>query len=82
MLLDTSAMDDYPTVGSSASMGSTEPSLAKSSKKTRSSKAEGFMNVCLPSDGSAYSDTSFIKGIVESLLLPADRKRFANIGPV
>ena len=36
----------------------------------------------LLSDGSVYSNPSFVKGIVDSLLLPADHKRLAEIGLV
>ena len=63
-------------------MGSTKPSPTKSLKNTRSSKVEDFVNVCFPSNRSAYSDPSFVKGIADSLLLSADYKRFADIGLV
>ena len=36
----------------------------------------------LPAKGSAYSDPSFVKDVTEGLLLPADRKRLSEIGPV
>ena len=40
------------------------------------------MSVSLSLDGSAYFDPSFIKDVAEDLFLPADRRRFANIGPM
>ena len=40
------------------------------------------MAVPMTSDGSSYSDPSFVKDATEALLLPADRKRLAEIGPV
>ena len=40
------------------------------------------MVVPMPSDGSAYSDPSFVKDTTEALLLPADGNRLAKIGPV
>ena len=36
----------------------------------------------LPAEGSAYSDPSFVKEVTEALLLPVDRKRLKEIGPV
>lgn len=45
----------------------------------RSSEAKGFVNISLTSDGSSYSKPSFIKGVVDSLFLLADYKRFLNI---
>ena len=38
------------------------------------------MNISL--DGSMYSNPLFVKGVAESLLLPTDRKRLAEIRPV
>jgi len=38
--------------------------------------------VMLPADGSAYFDQSFVRDVVDTLLLPVDRKRLTNIGPV
>ena len=63
---------------------SVELSLAKSTKRARSksSKSEGTLIVTLPVDGSAYSDPSFMKDVIESLLLPADRKRLNDFGPM
>ena len=63
---------------------SVEPSLAKSTKKanSKSSEDEGMQTVTLPAKGSAYSDPSFIKDVTEGLLLPADRKRLNEIGPM
>ena len=63
-------------------MGSIELFPTKSSKKMRSSKVEGIVTVSLPSEGSAYSNPSFVKGVADSLLLPANHKRLANISPV
>ena len=63
---------------------SVEPSPAKSAKKakSRSSEDEGKVVVTLPTEGSAYSDPSFVKEVTEGILLPADRKRLNEIGPV
>ena len=58
MMQDTSVVDDYPTAWLSAHEGSAEPSPAKSSRKAKSSEAEGFVTVNLPSDGFMYSDPS------------------------
>ena len=40
------------------------------------------MVVPIPSDGSTYSDPSFVKEATEALLLPTDQKRLTKIGPV
>ena len=63
---------------------SIELSPAKFAKKARSKsyEVEGIVTVSLPTDGSAYSDPSFVKDVTEALLLPADRKRLNEIGPV
>ena len=63
---------------------SVEPSAAKSAKKakTKSSEAEGKVLVGFPAEGSAYSDHSFVNEVTEGMLLPADRKRLTEIGPV
>ena len=63
---------------------SPDPSPAKSVKrvKSKSSEGEGTLTISLPADGSAYSDPSFVKELSETLLLPADRKRLVDIGPV
>ena len=55
-------------------MASAEPSPAKSAKKAKgkSSKGGDSVVVPMPSDGSVYSDPSFIKDTTEALLLPAD----------
>ena len=36
----------------------------------------------LPTEGSAYSDPSFVKDGIDVLLLPTDCKRLNEIGPV
>ena len=40
------------------------------------------MTVPLPTDGSVYSNPSFVKDVTEALLLSTDRKRLNEIGPV
>ena len=40
------------------------------------------MVVTLLAKGSTYSDPSFVKDVTEGLILPADRKRLNEIGPV
>lgn len=82
MLPNISVVDDHLAPGSSAFMGSFEPSLAKSLEKTRSSEAEGFVTMSLLSDKSTYSNPSSMKGVADSLLLPSDCKRFVDIGPI
>ena len=82
MMPDTSVVDDHLTAGSSVPAGSTEPSLAKFLRKTKSSEVEGFMTMKLPSNRSTYFDPSFIKGVVETLLLLADHKRFVDLKTV
>ena len=95
-LPDTRVMDDpegykLSKAEVAATQGKTPPastsielSLAKSAKKARSKSYEGkgTMTVSLPDDWSAYSDPSFVRDITEVLLLPADRKRLNEIGPV
>ena len=56
----------------------------KSAKKAKGKSLEGggTVTVHMPSDGSAYSDPSFVKDGTEALLLPVDRKRLAEIGLV
>ena len=63
---------------------SPDPSPTKSTKrvKSKSSEGEGTLTISLPVDRSAYSDPSFVKELFETLLLPTDRKRLADIGPV
>ncbi|KAL5550064.1 hypothetical protein UlMin_000240 [Ulmus minor] len=70
--------------GTNAASGSIEPSPAKSAKKakTKSSEEEGKVLVAFPAKGSAYSDPSFVNEVTEGMLLPADRKRLTEIGPV
>ena len=58
--------------------------MVKSAKKAKSrlSEVKGKVMVTLPAEGSAYSDPSFVKEVTEGLLLPADRRRLNEIGPV
>ena len=72
------------SVAAAGARVSPDPSPAKSAKraKSKSSEGEGTLTVSLPADGSAYSDPSFVRELSETLLLPADRKRLADIGPV
>ena len=71
-------------VGKSQGAASAEPSPVKSAKKAKGKSSEGGDSVVvpMPSDGSVYSDPSFVKEVIEALLLPADRKRLAEIGLV
>ena len=63
---------------------SPDPSPARSAKKakSKSSEGEGTLTISLPADGSAYSNPSFVTELSDTLLLPADRKRMVDIGPV
>ena len=63
---------------------SLDPSPAKSAKmaKSKSFEGEGTLTVSLLVAGSAYSDPSFVKELFETLIMPADRKRLADIGPI
>ena len=63
---------------------SVELSPAKATKKVRSKsfEGEGTLTVTIPADGFAYFDLSFFKDMSESLLLPTNRKRLNDIGPV
>ena len=63
---------------------SVEPSPVKSAKKakSRSFEDEGKVVVTLLAEGSAYSDPSFVKEVIEGLLLPADWRRLNEIRPV
>ena len=95
-LPDTRVVDDpkaykQSKAGASAAQTGTppvstlvEPSLVKSAKKakSRSSENEGKIVVTLPAEGSAYSNPSFVNEVMEGLLLPADRRRLNEIGPV
>ena len=58
------------------------PARSAKKAKSKSSEGEGTLTISLPADGSAYSDPSFVKELSETLLLPADRKRLVDIGPV
>ena len=95
-LPDTRVMDDLegykqskdkaastPAAGVLAFL-SPDPSPARSTErvKSKSSEGEGTLTISLPAYRSAYSDPSFIKELSETLLLPADRKRLADIRPV
>ena len=64
--------------------GSVVPSPVKSAKKakTKSSEDEGKLLVSFPAQGSAYSDPSFVNEVTDCMLLPADRRRLNEIGPV
>ena len=81
-LVDTSIVDDRATIKSVIAPGSVEPSHAKSSNKTKPNEPQDVVSVYLPLDGSKYSDTSFIKGVADDLLLPTDRRKFIDICPV
>ena len=75
-------IDDHAATKLGVASASAEPSPAMSSRRTRSDEPQDVVAVNLPFDGSAYSDPSFIKGVADDLLLLADCKRFADIGPV
>ena len=70
--------------GKSQATASAEPSPVKSMKKAKGKSLEDGDTVIvpMPSDGSAYSDPSFVKDATEALLFPVDRKRLAEIGPM
>ena len=70
-------------LGKSQSMGSAELSPAKA-KKAKGKSPEGGDSVVvpMPSDGSVYYDSSFIKDATEAFLLPVDRRRLSEIGPM
>ncbi|KAL5565741.1 hypothetical protein UlMin_028905 [Ulmus minor] len=72
------------SVAAAGARVSPDLSPAKSAKraKSKSSEGKGTLTVSLPADGSAYSDPSFVRELSETLLLPADRKRLVDIGPV
>ena len=63
---------------------SLDQSPAKFTKRanSKSSELEWTLTISLLADGFAYSDPSFVKELSETLLLPTDRKRLADIGPV
>lgn len=63
---------------------SAEPFPVKFAKqaKGKSTEGEDIVVVSMPSDGSAYSDPSFVKVVTKALLLLADQKRLDEIGPV
>ena len=77
-------MDERPAAKLSVVGASTEPSLAKSSRKDRLKlrEAERVLSVELPEEGSVYLGPSFMCDVANSLLLPADRRRLTDIGPV
>ena len=56
----------------------------KSAKKAKGKSSEDGDYVVVPmlADGSAYSDPSFVKEVIEALLFPVDWKRLIEIGPV
>ncbi|KAL5565346.1 hypothetical protein UlMin_028510 [Ulmus minor] len=95
VLADTRVVDDpeayklskaeavSAAIGKSHSTGSGEPSPGKAKKaKGKSTEGGNSVVVPMPSDGSVYSDPSFVKDATEAFLLPADRKRLSEIGPV
>ena len=82
LLPNMDVVDDCPTAKSSAVGRFVEPSLAKFLRKMKSNEAEGLVNMALLSNGSAYSDPSFIKGIANFLLSPVKRNRLVEIGPI
>jgi len=55
--------------------------LAKKAK-SRSPEDEGMIVVTLLAEGSIYSDLSFVKEVIDGLLLPTNRKRLNEFGPV
>ena len=61
-------------MGTPLGSGQAEPSLAKEAKKakTKSSEDKGKIVVGFPTEGSAYSDPSFMNEVTEGMLLPAD----------
>ena len=69
-------------VGKSQAAISAEPSPVKYANMAKGKSLEGGDTVVvpMPSEGSAYSDPSFVKDAIEALLLPANRKRLAEIG--
>ena len=95
-LPDTRVMDDPEAykqskteaasapVGKSQSVASAESSQVKSTKKAKGKSSEGGDSVVvpMPSDESTYSYLSFVKDATKALLLPVDRKRLSEIGPV
>ncbi|KAL5582334.1 hypothetical protein UlMin_014776 [Ulmus minor] len=95
VLADTRVVDDpeayklskaeaaSAAVGKSQSTGSGEPSPGKAKKaKGKSTEGGDSVVVPMPSGRSVYSDPSFVKDATKALLLPADRKRLSEIGPV
>ena len=95
VLADTRVVDDpeayklskveaaSAAAGKSQSTGSGEPSPGKAKKaKGKSTEGGDSVVVPMPSSGSVYSDPSFVKDATKALLLPADRKRLSEIGPV
>ncbi|KAL5563464.1 hypothetical protein UlMin_033211 [Ulmus minor] len=95
VLADTRVVDDpeayklskaeaaSAAIGKSQSIGSGEPSPGKAKKaKGKSTEGGDSVVVPMPSGGSVYSDPSFVKDATEALLMPADRKRLSEIGPV
>ena len=70
--------------GKSQATASAESSPVRFAKKAKGKSLEGGDTVIvpMPSDGFAYSDSSFVKDATEALLLPADHNRLAKIGPM
>ena len=67
-------IDDRAVAKLGATSASAEPLPTKFSRKTRPDESQDVVFVNHPLDGSTYSDPSFIKGVADDLLLPADRK--------
>ena len=75
-------VDDDAAVKLGPVSASVEPLPTKSSRRTRLDEPQDVVVVNLPLNGFAYSDPSFIKGVVGDLLLSTDRIRFVDIGMV
>ena len=56
--------------------------LSSRSARSKSSESERMLNFSLSSDESAYLDPSFVKEVIDVLLLPADHKTLTSIGPI
>ena len=81
-LVNTSIVDDHVAAMLVIVLRSAKPLPAKSSRKTKPDESQNVVFVHLPLDGSAYSDSLFIKGVADDLFLLVDHRRFTDIGPV